>query len=42
MTWKFLWQFVFILGLSLFILMVVKFSIGGFREIIEILRKKND
>jgi len=42
MTWKLLWQLIFILGITSFIVMFLIFSINGFKEIIKIINSKND
>ncbi len=41
MTWKFLWQITFILGLIAFIIMFLIFTIRGYKDIMKILKKKN-
>ena len=42
MTWKLLWQFVFILGMISFIAMFFIFAINGYKEIMKIIKNKND
>ena len=39
MTWKLLWQIVFILGMFIFIIMFFIFGVKGYREIMEIINK---
>ena len=38
-TWKLLWQIVFILGMFMFIIMFFIFGIKGYREIMRIIGK---
>jgi len=40
--WKFLWQLIFILGMISFIGMFLIFTVRGYKEIIQILRHKNE
>ena len=42
MTWKLLWQVVFILGITIFVVMFVVFSIKGYRDIIQLIKKNNE
>ena len=42
MTWKILWQLVFILGMISFVVMFFIFSIKGYKEIMKIINNKND
>ena len=42
MTWKIVWQFIFIVGIIIFILMFFVFAIKGFKDIKELIRNKND
>ena len=37
MTWKFLWQLVFILGMTSFILMFIVFAVKGYRDIVKLI-----
>ena len=39
MTWKFLWQLIFILGMFIFIIMFFIFGVNVYREIMEIINK---
>ena len=40
--WKLLWQLLFILGMISFVVMFFIFVIGGYKEIIKIIKNKND
>ena len=40
--WKLLWQLIFILGMISFVAMFIIFTKRGYKEIIEILRHKNE
>ena len=42
MTWKLLWQVVFILGITIFVVMFVVFGIKGYRDIIQLIKKNNE
>ena len=42
MTWKLLWQLLFIVGFLLFNLIFVIFSIRGYRELKDLLRGKDE
>ena len=42
MTWKLLWQALFILGMSGFLVMFFIFSFKGFQDIIKLIRDKNE
>ena len=39
-SWKLLWQFVLVVTIIIFILMLVKFTVNGFRDLKEMF--KND
>ena len=41
MTWKLLWQIVFVSGMFMFIVMFFIFGIKGYKEIIKIMNKTN-
>ncbi len=41
-SWKILWQFTFILGIIVFILMFFVFAIKGFKDIKKLIRNKDD
>ena len=40
--WKLFWQLIFILGMISFVGMFIIFTKSGYKEIIEILRHKNE
>tara|TARA_B100001142_G_scaffold305931_1_gene335331 strand:+ start:150 stop:278 length:129 start_codon:yes stop_codon:yes gene_type:complete len=42
MTWKLLWQLLFIVGMISFVVMFFIFAISGFKEIMKIINSKND
>ncbi len=42
MTWKFLWQVLFIVGFVMFIYMFIHFSKRGYRELIELLKDRDE
>ena len=42
MTWKLLWQIVFIIGMTTFIIMFFIFTIKGYQDIKKIIKKNND
>ena len=42
MTWKLLWQLLFIVGFLLFNLIFVIFSVRGYRELKELLRGNDE
>ena len=42
MTWKLLWQLLFIVGMISFTMMFFIFAISGFKEIMKIINNKND
>tara|TARA_B100001123_G_C14975309_1_gene893328 strand:- start:375 stop:503 length:129 start_codon:yes stop_codon:yes gene_type:complete len=42
MTWKLLWQLLFIAGMISFVVMFFIFAISGFKEIMKIIKNKND
>ena len=42
MTWKLLWQGLFILGMTAFLAMFFIFSFKGFKDIMKLIRNKND
>ena len=37
MTWKFLWQLVFILGMGSFIIMFIVFTVQGYRDSVKLI-----
>ena len=42
MNWKLLWQLTFIIGMSAFVILFFVFAINGYKEIIKIIKNKND
>ena len=42
MSWKLLWQVTFVIGMSAFVVMFFIFTINGYKEIIKIIKNKND
>ena len=39
-SWKLLWQFVLIITIVIFILMLIKFTVNGFRDLKEIFKNE--
>ena len=42
MSWKILWQLIFIFGIGIFIIMFFIFAFQGFKDIVKIIKDKND
>ena len=42
MSWKLLWQLIFIIGIVIFVIMFFVFAFKGFKDIVKIIRNKND
>ena len=42
MTWKLLWQMVFIMGMVSFVMMSIIFTIKGYHDIKKIIKKNDD
>ena len=42
MTWKLLWQIIFVLGMFMFIVMFLIFGIKGYKDIIKLIKKDNE
>ena len=42
MTWKLLWQMVFIMGMVSFVMMSIIFTIKGYQDIKKIIKKNDD
>ena len=42
MSWKLLWQIVFILGMITFVIMFIVFSVKGYRDIIALMKRNNE
>ena len=42
MTWKLLWQVVFVLGIAIFVIMFVIFGVKGYRDITQLIKKNNE
>ena len=42
MTWKLLWQLIFILGMLSFVVMFFIFAINEFKKIMKIINNQND
>ena len=42
MTWKLLWQVVFVLGITIFVIMFVIFGVKGYRDITQLIKKNNE
>tara|TARA_B100001123_G_scaffold317330_1_gene355471 strand:- start:224 stop:352 length:129 start_codon:yes stop_codon:yes gene_type:complete len=42
MGWKFLWQLTFIVGIIIFIVMFFIFAFKGYKDIMAIIKNKND
>ena len=42
MYWKFLWQFIFIVGIIIFVIMFFVFAFKGFKDIVKLIRNVND
>ena len=42
MSWKLLWQLTFIIGMNAFVILFFIFAINGYKEIIKIIKNKND
>ena len=40
MSWKLLWQFVLIITIVIFILMLIKFTVNGFRDLKEMFKNE--
>ena len=41
-TWKFLWQVLFIAGFAMFVYMFIIFSQRGYRELIDLLKDRDE
>ena len=39
-SWKLLWQFVLIITILIFILMLIKFTVNGFKDLKEIFKNE--
>ena len=39
-SWKLLWQFVLIITIVIFILMLIKFTVNGFRDLKEMFKNE--
>jgi len=39
-SWKLLWQFVLIITILIFILMLIKFTVNGFRDLKEMFKNE--
>ena len=39
-TWKFIWQILFIFSITMFLVMFITFTISGYRDIKELLKDK--
>ena len=42
MIWKLLWEILFTLGMIAFLYMFIIFSIKGYKEIIQLIKKNDD
>ena len=42
MTWKLLWQVVFVLGITIFVIMFIVFAVKGYRDITQLIKKNNE
>lgn len=42
MSWKFMWQLLFIIGFLFFIIMFFKFTLSGFKELKILLNDKDE
>jgi len=40
MSWKFFWQAIFIFSIVMFIVMFIKFTLAGYKDIKELLKDK--
>ncbi len=42
MSWKILWQLIFIVGIGAFIVMFFIFAFQGYKDIMKIIKNKNE
>jgi len=42
MTWKLLWQVVFVLGITIFVIMFIVFAVKGYRDITQLIKRNNE